>query len=324
MTLQQLRYLCGVAHESFSMSRAAQALGTSQPAISKQLRMLERELGVDLLIRRGNRILGLTAPGEAIIEAAQRIVWEAENLVRTTAEFTQEGGGRLVVVTTHMYARYVLRPVIETFMHAHPQVRLTLRQGAPPTIAEWVAAGEADLGVSGRSDTPHDALVFLPCDTLDRGLFTPKTHPLLREKTITLRKIARYPLITLDTGTEGGRTVLQAFTQAGLAPNIVLTAIDADVVKAYVEMGLGVAVLLSVAYEPERDRGLRLIGTGRLFESTVPQVILRRGKYLSGAMYDFIGRMAPKWTWQAVDAALRGTATMPGTSDGHPAAPRQT
>jgi len=311
MTLQQLRYLCGVAQESFSMSRAAQALGTSQPAISKQLGLLERELGVDLLVRRGNRILGLTAPGEAIIESARRLLWEADNLVRTTAEFTQEGGGRLVIATTHMYARYVLRPVIEAFMRAHPQVRLTLRQGIPSIIAEWVAAGEADLGISGRSEEAHDELVFLPCDTLERSLFTPKDHPLLREKPLTLRRISRHPLITLDSGTEGGRTVLHAFQQAGLSPNVVLTAIDADVVKAYVEMGLGVAVLLSVAYEPERDRALRVVDVSRWFEPTVPQVVLRRGKYLSTAMFDFIGRLTPGWSRPAIEGALRGTAARP-------------
>jgi LysR family transcriptional regulator, cys regulon transcriptional activator len=308
MKLQQLRYLCAVVQESFSMSRAAQALGTSQPAISKQLQLLERELGVDLLIRRGNRILGLTAPGEAIIASAQRIVWESDNLARTTAEFRQTGGGRLVIATTHMYARYVLPPVIDAFMHAHPQVRLTLRQGVPSIIAHWVEAGEADVGISGLSEERHEEMIFLPCATLDRSLFTPAHHPLARQKPLTLRKIAQYPLITLDAGTEGGRTVLQSFERAGLMPNVVLTAIDADVVKAYVEMGLGVAVLLSVAYERKRDRSLSAVNAGRLFEPTVPQIALRRGKYLSAAMYDFIARVAGRWDRAAVDGALRGTA----------------
>jgi LysR family transcriptional regulator, cys regulon transcriptional activator len=318
MKLQQLRYLCGVVQESFSMSRAAQSLGTSQPAISKQLQLLERELGVDLLIRRGNRILGLTAAGEAIIQSARRMLWEADNLLRTTAEFTREGGGRLVIATTHMYARYVLRPVIEAFMPAHPHVRLALRQGAPSTIAEWVAAGEADLGISGRTEAPHDELVFLPSTRLERSLFTPKNHPLLRESALTLRKIASFPLITLDAGTEGGRTVMHAFAQAGHSPNVVLTAIDADVVKAYVEAGLGVAVLLSVAYEPQRDRALRVIDAARLFEPTEPQVVLRRGKYLSEAMYDFIRRVAPGWSGSAIDAALRGSsARAPARGAGH-------
>ena len=312
MKLQQLRYLCGVVQESFSMSRAAKALGTSQPAISKQLRLLEQELGVDLLIRRGNRILGLTAPGEAIIESARRTLWEAENLRRITTEFTQEGGARLVIATTHMYARYVLPPVIKAFVEAHPQGRLTLRQGIPSMIAAWVAAGEADLGITGRSEDMRDELVFLPCAALNRSLFAPQGHPLLREKRLTLKRIAEFPLITLDADTEGGRTVLRAFEAAGLKPNVVLTAIDADVVKAYVETGLGVAVLMSIAYERTRDRALRIVDAAHLFEPTIPQILLRQGQYLSGSMYDFMRRLTPQWNRPAVEAALRVVARSRG------------
>lgn len=305
MKLQHLRYLCGIVQEGFSVSRTAVALGTSQPAVSKQLRLLERELGVELLVRRGNRILGLTAPGEAIIDSARRTLWEAENLQRITSEFTQEGGGRLVIATTHTYARYVLGPVIKAFMQAHPQLQLILRQGVPSMVAEWVAAGSADLGISGRSDEMPDRLMFLPCAKLTRSLFTPKGHPLLRERALTLSQISAYPLISLDTNTEGGRTVLRAFDHAGCKPTIVLSAIDADVVKTYVELGLGVAVLLSVAYERDRDRGIRAVDVGHLFEPTVPQVVLRQGKYLSRSMYELIQRIASKWTRSAIETELQ-------------------
>src|SRR5262245_29915999 len=185
MTLQQLRYLCGIAREGFSVSRTAIALGTSQPAISKQLRALESELGLDLLIRRSNRILGLTAAGEAIIEAAQRTLWEAENLQRITATFTQKGAGRLVIATTHMYARYVLRPVIKDFMASHQDVQVVLRQGIPSMIARWVAAGEADIGISGMPLDVHQDLMFFPLAELDRSVFAPLHHPLLRERRMT-------------------------------------------------------------------------------------------------------------------------------------------
>ncbi|HET9904101.1 MAG TPA: LysR substrate-binding domain-containing protein [Xanthobacteraceae bacterium] len=306
MNLQQLRYLCGVVQEDFSMSRAAKTLGTSQPAISKQLRLLERELGLDVLIRRGNRILGLTAAGEAIIESARRAVWEADNLRRITGEITRGGAGRMVIATTHTYARYVLPPAIKGFVRAHPHVRLILRQGMPAMVSEWVAAGSADLGISGRTGAFSDELVFLPCERLIRGLFAPVRHALLRERTLTLDHIARHPLIMLDPEMEGGQAVMRAFGEAGIEPNVVLSAIDADVVKTYVAMGLGVAILLKVAYDAARDRGLRVVDVGHLFEPTVPQIVLRRGAYLSNAMLEFIQRVAPDWDRPTLQAKLCG------------------
>jgi LysR family cys regulon transcriptional activator len=314
MTLVQLRYLCSIAREGYSVSRAAGALGTSQPAISKQIRMLERELDADLLIRRKNRILGLTAAGEAIIEAAQRTLWEADNLRRITEEFTHKGAGRLVIATTHMYARYVLRPVIKTFVQSHPDVQLVLRQGIPPVIAQWVAAGEADIGISGMALDAHEALLFLPLGELDRSVFVPRRHPLLREKRLALKSIACFPIIALDLGMEGGRRVMDAFAAAHIKPNIVLSAIDADVVKSYVELGLGIAILLSVAYEPERDRELRVIDAAHLFARTTPQIVLRHGKHLPGYMHDFIARLAPQWDRPAVETAMRSKPVARGRS----------
>lgn len=305
MKLQHLRYLCAVAQEGFSVSRAAAALGTSQPAVSKQIRLLEADLGADLLVRRGNRIIGLTAVGEAMIDAARRTLWEAQNLERITDELTKQGTGRLVIATTHMYARYVLRPVIKDFIRSHPDVHLVLRQGIPSMIAEWVAAGEADMGIAGQSLDVHEELRFLAGEALHRSVIVPKRHPLLREKRLTLKSIAQYPIVTLDQSLEGGRTVMNAFKAAGLVPNVVLSALDADVVKSYVELGLGVAILLDIAYEPERDRDLRAVDVAHLFQPTVFQIVLRQGKYLPRYMYDFIERLAPKWSRPNVDASMR-------------------
>jgi LysR family cys regulon transcriptional activator len=305
MTLQQLRYLCSIAREGFSVSRAAISLGTSQPAISKQIRLLETELGSDLLIRKSNRILGLTAAGDAIIEAAQRTLWEADNLQRITTEFTQKGAGRLVIATTHMYARYVLKPVIKDFIERHRDVQLVLRQGIPSMIARWVAAGEADIGISGLSLDVHQDLLFLPFAELDRSVFVPRRHPLAHEKRVTLKSIARFPIIMLDQSLEGGWKVMDAFATARVKPNVVLSAIDADVVKSYVELGLGIAILLTLAFEPERDRELRVISAAHLFQGTTPHIVLRHGKYLPGYMHDFIGRLSPKWDRSATEAAMR-------------------
>ncbi|MFT5180681.1 MAG: LysR family cys regulon transcriptional activator [Alphaproteobacteria bacterium] len=308
MKLQQLRYLYAVTQEGFSMSRAAEALGASQPAISTQLRQLERELQVDLLIRRGNRILGLTVAGEAIIGSVQRILWETENLRRTTLEFTQEGAQELVVATTHTYARYVLGAMVKEFIHQNPEVKLVLQQGTPSMVAEWVATGGADLGISGRPIDQQDRLTFLPCAPLTRSLFAPVAHPLLQERELTHAKLAEYPLITLDAHTEGGSTVLRAFEKAGCEPNIVLSVIDADVAKAYVEMELGVAVLLSVSYERERDRALRIVDVSNLFEPTIPQIMLHPGKHVTSAMFDFIGKIAPQWGRPAIESATRNNS----------------
>jgi LysR family cys regulon transcriptional activator len=305
MKLQHLRCLCAIAQHGFSISRAAEALATSQPAISKQVRLLETELGADLLIRRGNRITGLTAVGEAIIDAARRTVWEAQNLERITEEFTRKGSGPLVIATTHMYARYVLRPVIRDFIHSHPQARLVLRQTVPSMIPEWIASGEADMGIVGKPPSVHDELIFLEGETLQRSVIVPKRHPLLRETRLTLKAIAQHPIVTLDPNLEGGAKVMTAFQAAGLSPNVVLSALDADVVKSYVELGLGVAVLATVTFEPDRDRELRAIPVPHLFRPTIFHVVLRRGKHLPGTMYDFIERVTPKWDRAAVEAAMR-------------------
>lgn len=305
MKLQRLSYLCAVAQENFSISRAAAAVGATQPAVSKQIRLLELEIGADLLIRRGNRIVGLTAIGEAIIDAARRTVWEAQNLQRITQELTHTGGGRLVIATTHMYARYVLRPVIKKFMRSHPHVQLVLRQGIPANIAEWIMAGEADMGIAGKSLDIYDDLVLLDGKALHRSLIVPRRHPLLRTKRLTLKAIAEYPMIVLDAGLEGGSTILNAFRNAGIAPNVVLSALDADVVKSYVELGLGIAVLLTIAYERERDRDLRAIKVEHLFQPTIFHIVLRPGKYLPAYMYDFIEILAAKWDRSAINSAMR-------------------
>jgi LysR family cys regulon transcriptional activator len=308
MKLQQLQYLQAVAQEGFSMTRAAKVVGASQPAISTQLRLLERELEIDLLIRRNNRIHGLTVAGESIIKSVDLILRETENLRRTALEFTQDGDQELVVATTHTYARYVLGAMVKEFVEQYPRVKLILRQGIPSMVAEWVATGAADIGISGRPIGQDDPLIFLPCQTLTRSLFVPADHPLLGEREMTLAKIAAYPLITLDAQTEGGIAVLSALENAGCEPNVVLSVIDADVAKTYVEMGLGIAVLLSVAFDQDRDHALRVVDVADLFDPTVPEIMFHSGKHVTGAMFDFIGKFAPQWDRGAIENATRHTA----------------
>lgn len=316
MNLQQLRYLHGIAEQGYNISRAAAALHTSQPGISKQIQLLEQEVGVAILARKGNRIVGVTEPGRAILEVARRMVQDADNLRRIGEDFTAKDAGRLVVATTHMHARYVLRDVIRDFIRRHPRVQLVLRQASPAQTAQLVASGEADIGVSSQPPESVSELVMLPCYELHRSVITPKGHPLLKEKRLTLRSIARYPLITLDQSFFGGSAVLRAFEQAGIRPNIVLSAIDADVVKTYVELGLGIAILPSIAYERQRDVRLRAIDAARLFAPTIACIELRRENYLRSYMLDFIRRIAPQWNAEAIAQARRAAeaSAQPGSA----------
>jgi len=292
MNLTQLRYLRGIAEQGFNISRAAAALHTSQPGISKQIQLLERELGVDILVRRGNRVVGVTEPGQAILNVARRMLGDAEILRRIGEEFTQRKK-RLVVATTHIYARYVLRSVIKDFMRLHPDVQLTLRQGNPAQIAQWVAAGDADAGVSSEPPDPIRSIVLLPCSSLQRSVITRTGHPLLKEKRLTLARLAAHPLLTLDQSFPGGAAVLRAFGKARIEPNIVLSAIDADV------------ILPSIAYEPGRDRRLAAIDASHLFEPTITHIAIRRDSYLRDYLYDFILMIAPEWDSSAIDRAVK-------------------
>ncbi len=313
MNLRQLRYLHGIADAGYNISRAATALHTSQPGISKQIQMLEQELGVDILLRKGNRIVGVTEPGRSVLEVARRMLHDADNLRNIGADYTQKGSGRLVVATTHIHARYVLQAVIRNFMRTHPQVQLVLRQGSPSQIAELVASGDADLGISSEPSEPVHELVMLPCARLERSVITQPGHPLLREKKLTLKAIAGYPIITLDQSFAGGSAVLRTFDAARIRPNIALSAIDADVIKTYVELGLGIAILPAVAYEPARDRKLRAIDASGLFEPTITRIEMRRGSYLRDYMYDFIGRVAPRWDRQTIEKMMRAGAKVTGS-----------
>ena len=305
MNLRQLRYLQGIAESGYNISRAAARLHTSQPGISKQIQLLEQELGIGLLLRKGNRIAGVTEAGGAILEVAQRMLRDADSLRKIGAEFTQQESGRLVIATTHIHARYVLQRVIKEFMSSHPRVQLVLRQGGPAQIAQLVAAGEADLGISSEPPEPVHGLVMLPCSKLDRSVITRKRHPLLKEKRLTLKALAAYPLITLDQSYIGGSAVLRAFEKARITPNIVLSAIDADVIKTYVELGLGIAILPTVAYEPARDRNLQVRDASRLFDPTITRIEIRSSSFLRNYMYDFIRLVAPSWNRDMIDQIMR-------------------
>ena len=306
MNLRQLQYLHEVAKQDLSISKAAKALYTSQPGVSKQIRMLEVELGIEIFARSGKRLVAITEPGRRVLALVAQLLGEAENIRKVGSEFADEDSGDLTIATTHTQARYALPAVVKKFVARYPRVRVRLHQGNPTQIAEMTISGEADLAIATEAIAEYDELAMLPCYEWNRSVIAPPRHPLLRERRLTLEKIARSPIVTYDFAFAGRSQMNQAFAARGLTPDVVLTAIDADVIKTYVELGLGIGIIASMAFDPKRDRNLRAIDVGNLFEPNSTKIGIRRGMYLRGYVYDFIELFAPKLTRKAVDAALHG------------------
>ncbi len=307
MNLQQLRYLNQIVRCNLNISDAAAALYTSQPGVSKQIKLLEEELGIDIFVRNGKRIVAITEPGKAVVGIAQRVLRETENLRQVGQEFRQQDSGALTIATTHTQARYALPPVVKAFTQAYPGVKLSLHQGSPTQIAEQVLSGEVDIGIATESLALYDELVTLPCYEWHHCVVVPPKHPLLDEKRLTLKKLAQYPIITYDFAFTGRNKINQAFSDAGIAPNIALTAIDADVIKTYVELGLGVGIVAQMAFIPDRDPHLRMIDAGHLFQPSTTRIAIRQNQYLRGFGYHFIELFAPHLTRDVVVQALHLT-----------------
>lgn len=309
MNLQQLRYLQEIARQNLKISDAADALYTSQPGVSKQIKLLEEELGIEIFIRNGKRISAITEPGKAILAIAQRILHDTDNLKQVSEEFRAQDSGTLTVATTHTQARYALPPVVKQFIKRYPKVKLELHQGNPTQIAEQVLQGEADIAIATESLALYDEFVTLPCYEWNHCIITPPKHPLLDEKKLTLEKIAQYPIITYDFAFTGRNKINAAFQAKGLEPNVVLSAIDADVIKTYVELGLGIGIVAHMAYIPERDKHLRMIEADKLFQPSTTRIAIRKNEYLRGYCYDFIELFAPQLNHEVVAAAMAGSQT---------------
>ena len=307
MNLQQLRYLQEIVHHSLNISEAALALHTSQPGISKQIKLLEAELGIEIFVRNGKRITAITEPGKAILDIAQRMLHDGNNLKQVGQEFSAQDSGALTIATTHTQARYALPPIVKQFIKRYPKVKLNLHQGSPTQIAQQVLSGEADIAIATESLALYDELVTLPCYEWHHCVIVPPKHALLAEKKLTLEKIAQYPIITYDFAFSGRGKINAAFEARQLTPNIVLTAIDADVIKTYVELGLGVGIVAQMAFIPERDKHLRMIDAGNLFPSSTTRIAIRRNEYLRGYAYHFIELFAPQLTREVVAQALHGS-----------------
>jgi LysR family cys regulon transcriptional activator len=304
MKLQQLQCVLEIVNHGNHLSAAAAALHTSQPGVSRQLQLLEAELGFDIFVRTRNRIVGLTEPGRLVVDIAKRIVGDINALGSLKEDLTATDRGTLTIATTHTQANYVLPKVIGPFVRDYPDVHLVLKQGDPETICDLVDAGEADLAIGTEAHRDYPGLISLPCFALGRVVVAPDGHPILDAGELTLEAIAAHPIITYDSRFSGHWKVRTAFERAGLDPKVVLSAIDAGVCKTYVKMGLGLAILTGITFDPESDHGLHALPAEHLFESSTTYIKLRPNIYLRPYLLEFIHRIAPRLTPEVVRAAL--------------------
>lgn len=303
MNLRQLRYISEIAKRGLNISAVASALHTSQPGISKQVKLLEAELGSEIFVRSSNRLSGITPLGQKIIGMAQNVITEISNIKAASGGLDQERSGPLVIATTHTQARYVLPEIMKRFTLRYPKVQLTLRHGDPSRISELLLSGEADIGVTTDTAQHLRELLVLPCRRFQRVVIVPREHKLLNKKRLTLKILAEYPLVTYEPAFTGRRQLEKAFEREGLKPELVLSAIDADVIKSCVEHGLGIAVLSEVTYDQSDDSGLCAIPAGHLFEPSVTSIVIHRHRYLRRYAYDFIEMCAPPWSQANVQRA---------------------
>jgi LysR family transcriptional regulator, cys regulon transcriptional activator len=306
MKLQQLRYVTEVVRRGLNVSEAAEALHTSQPGVSKQIRALEDELGIQVFARHGKRLVAVTEPGKQVISIAERILAEAQNLRRAGEEFANDQLGTLTIAATHTQARYSLPKTVAAFKRRYPRVKLVIHQGNPTQICEQVLTGEADVCVATEAIADYPELVSMPVYQWNRCVVVPPKHPLLKSTPLTLEKLSEYPIVTYDFAFANRSLVEKAFELRGLQPNVVLTALDADVIKTYVELGLGVGILAKVAFDPKRDRSLRSIDASHLFESSTTRLGIKRNAYLRRYAYEFIELFAPHLPREVVERAVRG------------------
>jgi LysR family cys regulon transcriptional activator len=308
VNLQQFRFLREAARHKFSLTEAARALHTSQPGISKAIIDLEAELGVPIFARHGKRVKGLTAPGQMVLDAAERIMQDVDNLKKLARDYAGSPEGTLRIATTHTQARYVLPTVVQTFAVKYPQVRLKLLQANPPQIAAMLIHGQADIGVATESLGDHPGLLTIPVYDWQHVAIIKPGHPLAKFVTspgkLALKDLARHPLITYEQQFAGRSKIDAAFEAAGIAPSIVLEAIDADVIKTYVQIGMGVGIMAGVAADSQRD-GLIVLPCGHLFGRNITRLAVKEGAYLRGFVYSFIETLVPGWDKRRIEEAFK-------------------
>lgn len=307
MKLQQLRYIWEVARHDLNVSATAQSLYTSQPGISKQIRLLEDELGVEIFNRSGKHLTRVTPAGEAILRIAGDILRKVDAIKQVSQEFSDDRRGSLSIATTHTQARYALPSVVDGFMRRYPDVSLHMQQGTPMQIAEMASDGTVDFAIATEALELFGNLVMLPCYRWNRCVVVPREHPLAQVAKLTLEDIAKYPIVTYVFGFTGRSKLDEAFSRKGLTPRVVFTAADADVIKTYVRLGLGVGIVAHMAVSVD-DKDLVALDASHLFEPSTTRIGFRKGTFLRGFMYEFIREFAPHLTRERIDAATHANA----------------
>jgi len=307
MNLHQLRFVREAVRQNFNLTDTAKALFTSQPGVSKAIIELEEELGVDIFTRHGKRIRGLTEPGRAVLKAVEIVMQEIDSLKSIGREFAAQDSGSFTIATTHTQARYCLPPVVQAFTAKFPKVRLSLLQGNPKQVAEMVLRDQADLAIATEAIASLPGLISVPCYQWEHLVVMPPEHPLLKSPLLSLEEIAAYPLITYDAAFAGRNKIDQAFSLRNLQPDVLLEAIDADVIKTYVELGLGVGIIAGMAFDPVRDVNLRAMPAGHLFGSNVSRLAIKQGAYLRSYVYTFIELLNPTLNRKLVEQLMSGS-----------------
>jgi LysR family cys regulon transcriptional activator len=294
MKLQQLRCIFEVVQNDFNISKAANSLHTSQPGVSKQIQLLEDEVGVQIFQRNGKRLTGLTEPGQQVFDSIAEIIREEKNIKRVSEEYEKKDTGNFTIATTHTQARYKLPNVVEEFVKKYPKINLNIHQGNPSQVTEQIVNGDADVGIATESIGLHDKIFCIPCYSWNRIIVMPKAHPLNEEKIITLEHLATYPLITYDYAFTGSTIVSKVFKESNLKPNIMLTAIDADVIKTYVNLNLGIGLIAEMAFDSSKDIDLVSRDVSHLFPLSTTYLGIRKDTFIRASTFDFIKMFTPQ------------------------------
>jgi len=293
MKLQQLRCIYEVVQNQFNISKAAHSLHTSQPGVSKQIQLLEDEIGIQIFQRNGKRLVGLTEPGHKVIFSITEIMRETKNIKRVTEEYEKTDAGNFTIATTHTQARYKLPKIVESFVKQYPKINLNIHQGNPTQVTEQIVSGEADIGIATESISLNEKIFCIPCYSWNRCVVMPKGHPLGEKDEITLKDLSTYPLITYDYAFTGSTIVSNVFKDANINPNIMLTAIDADVIKTYVSLNLGVGLIAQMAFDKEKDKGLVSRDVSHLFPTSTTYLGIRKDTFIRQFTHDFIKMFTP-------------------------------
>ena len=306
MKLQQLRYICEVARRGLNVSSAAERLHTAQSGISTQIRLLEEELNVQIFERHGKRLVSVTPAGKTIIEMAERILCEAENIQQVSEQLNDQSKGTLSIATIHAYANYSLPPLVKKFSSQYPGVQLRIHQGDPDQLVDMVISRTADMAITTAPENIPDELIMLPYRTWNMAAITLADHPLASSNPLTLEALAAYPMVTYDYAFTSRSSINSAFDEKGLMTNIALTAHDSDIIKTYVKLGLGVGLIAKSSIDDDKDSDLRVIDASHLFDSGTTYICLHRGKHIREYVYSLIGYLAPELTHDVIDKAIQG------------------